>query len=80
MHKPESILKNEAYRILWDFEILTDHLIQSRRSKEKKWICLLLDFAVPEHQVKNKRKQNDKEILRFSQRIKKHKQNKTTKT
>ena len=25
MHKPESVLKNETHKILWDFEIKTDH-------------------------------------------------------
>ena len=25
MHKPEFILENEIYKILWDFEIQTDH-------------------------------------------------------
>ena len=27
MHKPESALENETHKILWDFEIQTDHLI-----------------------------------------------------
>ena len=31
MHKPESILENETNKILWDFEIQTDHLIPARR-------------------------------------------------
>ena len=31
MHKPESILENETYEILWDFKIQTDHLISTRR-------------------------------------------------
>ena len=30
MYKPESTLKNERYKILWDFEIQTDHSILSR--------------------------------------------------
>ena len=29
MQKPESIRKNEIYKILWDFEIQTDYLIQA---------------------------------------------------
>ena len=43
MHKPESILENEMHEIPWDFEIQTDHPIQTRRpdlvlinKKEKK--------------------------------------------
>ena len=31
MHNPESILENEMYQILWDFEIQTDHLISTRQ-------------------------------------------------
>ena len=31
MHKPESIMENETHKILWDFEIKTDHLILARR-------------------------------------------------
>ena len=31
MHKPESIAENELHKILWDFEIQTDHLIPARR-------------------------------------------------
>ena len=31
MYKPESILKNEAHKIIWDFEIQTNQLISARR-------------------------------------------------
>ena len=31
MHKPESVLENEMHKILWDFEIQTDHLIPGQR-------------------------------------------------
>ena len=31
MHKPESILKNRTYKILWDFEMQTYHLILVRK-------------------------------------------------
>ena len=31
MPKTESALKNETYKILWDFKIQTDHLIPARR-------------------------------------------------
>ena len=42
MHQPEFVLDNETHKILWDFEIQTDHLIPARRpvrviiSKKKK--------------------------------------------
>ena len=31
MHKLESILENKTYKLLWYFEIQTDHLISARR-------------------------------------------------
>ena len=50
---------NNNIRILWDFEMQTDHLISARRSdqvivnKKKKRTCRLVDFAIPaEHKVK----------------------------
>ena len=47
MHKPESVLKKETYKLLWDFEIQTDHLISVRltdvisinKNEEKLQIC-----------------------------------------
>ena len=29
--EPESVLENEDYKIMWDFSIQTDHLIEARR-------------------------------------------------
>ncbi len=31
LHNPESIQENETHKLLWDFEIQTDHLISTRR-------------------------------------------------
>ena len=31
MHNPSSVLKNDTHKLLWDFEIQTDHLISPRR-------------------------------------------------
>ena len=31
MHNPESVLKNETQKLLWDFEIQTNHLTSVRR-------------------------------------------------
>ena len=57
MYNPESILKNETYKVLWDFEIKTDHLISARQqdNKKKKSLCWTVDFAVPvDYKVKFK--------------------------
>ena len=29
-HEPEKVLENEDYKILWDFIILADHVIEAR--------------------------------------------------
>ena len=52
-HEPESVLENEDYKILWDFSIQTDHVIEARKSDlvlvdKKERICNIIDFAVPE--------------------------------
>ena len=31
MHNPEYAEENETHKILWNFEIVTDHLISARR-------------------------------------------------
>ena len=51
-HEPESVLENEDYKILWDFSIQTDHVIEARRPDlvvvDKKEISYkIIDFAVP---------------------------------
>ena len=58
MHKSEAVLKNEAHKILRDFEIQTNHLILARRTdlvliNEKKRTCRLMDFAVPADKMKS---------------------------
>ena len=51
-HEPESVLENEDYKILWDFSIQTDHVIEARRPNlvvvdQKERTCKIIDFAVP---------------------------------
>ena len=51
-HESESFLENEDYKILWDFSIQTDHVIEARRPDlvlvdRKEIICKIIDFAVP---------------------------------
>ena len=51
-HQPESVVENENCKILWDFNIQTDHVIEARRpdmivvDKVKK-TCTIIDFAIP---------------------------------
>ena len=56
MHNPALVLENDTHKLLWNFDIQTNHLISTRRPdliiinqnkmKEKK-ICKIVDFAVP---------------------------------
>ena len=32
MHNPTSVQENDTHKILWDFDIQTDHLISARRA------------------------------------------------
>ena len=34
MHNQESVLENETNKLLWDFEIKTDHLMLVRKSDQ----------------------------------------------
>ena len=62
MQNPTSVLENDTYKLLWDFDIQTDNLISAGRSdqeiinlKKKERTCRIVDFAVPaDHSVKLK--------------------------
>ena len=69
MHNPESVLENETYKLLWHFEIQTDHLISAWRLdfiiiNKKMRIFRSVNFFVPaDHRVKMKEnKKKDKHI------------------
>ena len=77
MHKPESVLENETHKILWDFEIKTDHSIPAKRPdlvliNKKKRSCPLVDFAVPaDHRVKLKENEKIDKYLDLARELKK---------
>ena len=60
MHNTAPVLENDTHRLLWDFDIHTDHLISARRPdliiiNKKKRTCKIVDFAVPaDHRIKLK--------------------------
>ena len=61
MHNPAPVLENDTHKLLWDFDIQTDHLISARRpdliimEKKKKKISKIVNFAVPAaHRIKLK--------------------------
>ena len=55
MHKLEYVLENETHKLLWDFDIQTDHLNSARRQElinKKERTCRIVDFAIPsDHRV-----------------------------
>ena len=70
-------LENETYKIIWDFEIQTDHLISVRRPdliimKKKKMSWLIVDFAIPaDYRVKLKENQNRDKNFDLARELKK---------
>ena len=77
MHNPESVLKNETQKLLWDFEIQTDHLISARRQdliiiNKKKRTCKIVDFAVPAgHRVRLKENKKKDKYFYLTRELKK---------
>ena len=79
MHNPAPILENDTHKLLWDFHILTDHLIQARRPdiiiiiKKKKRIYKIVDFAVPaDHRIKLKECEKNDKYLELARELKKN--------
>ena len=65
------------HKVLWDFEIQTDHLISARRPdliiiNKKERTCRFLDFAVPvDHRVELKESKKKDKYLDFGREMKK---------
>ena len=60
MHNPEPVRENATHKLLWDFNIQTDHLFPARRPdliiiNKKKRTCKIVEFAAPaDHRIKLK--------------------------
>ena len=77
MHNPAPVLENDTHKLLWNFEIHTDHLISARRPNliiinKKKRTCKIVDFA--EHRIKRKECEKDK-YLNLARELKKTMEN-----
>ena len=85
MHNPESFLQ-EIHKLLWDFEIQTDHLISARwpdlmiannndkreRERERERTWQIVDFAVlTDHRVKLKEREKRDKYLDLTRELKK---------
>ena len=80
MHNPAPVQENDTHKLLWDFDIHTDHLISARRpyliiinkKKKKKKTCQIVDFAVPaDHRIKLKECEKKDKYLDLVRELKK---------
>ena len=77
MHNPALVLENDTHKLLWDFNIQTDHLIPTRRPdliiiNKKKRICKIVDFAVPaDHRINLKESAKKDKYLDLARELKK---------
>ena len=72
-----SVLENDTHKLLWDFDIQTDHLIPARRPdliiiNKKKRICKIVDFDVlADHRIKLKECEKKDKYLDLARELKK---------
>ena len=78
MHNPAPFLENNTHKLLWDFDIHTDHLISARRpdlmiiNKKKKRACKIVDFAVPaDYRIKLIECEKKDKYLKLARELKK---------
>ena len=80
MHNPPPVLENDTHKLLWDFDIQTDHQILATRSdliminkkKKQKKNSKIVDFAIPtDHWIELKEcEKRDKYLDRARETIK----------
>ena len=92
MLNPVAALENDTHKLLWDFDIQTDHLITARRpdlliinkkkkkkKKKRERICKIVDFAVPaDHRAKLKEGENRDKLQDLAWELKKLRNMKVT--
>ena len=77
MHNPAPVLENDSHKLLWDFNIQTDHLIPARRPdliiiNKNKGTFKIVDFAVPaDHRIKQKECEKKDNYLDVDRELKK---------
>ena len=77
MHNPAPVLENDSHKLLWDFNIQTDHLIPARRPdliiiNKKKRTSKIVNFAVPaDNRIKLKECEKKDKYLDLARELKK---------
>ena len=74
LHNPAPVIENDTYKLIWDFNIQTDHLIPARRpdliiiNKKKR----IVDFVVPvDHRINLKQCAKKDKYLDLARELKK---------
>ena len=76
MHNPVPVLENDSHKLLWYFNIQTDHLIPARRPdliiiNKRRRICKIVDFAVPvDHRINLKVSEKKDKYLDLARELK----------
>ena len=77
MHNPAPVLENATHKLLWDFNIQTDHLILARGPdliiiNKKKRTCKIVNLAVSaDHRIKLKECEKKDKYLDLARELKK---------
>ena len=78
-HNPAPVIQHDMHKLLWDFDILTDHLIPASRpdliivNKKKERICKIVDFFVSADQrIKLKECEKKDKYLDLASELKKN--------
>ena len=77
MHNPAPVLENDSHKLIWDFNIQTDHLIPAGRPdliiiNKRKRICKIVDFAFPaDHRINLKEGEKEDKYLDLARELKK---------
>ena len=76
MHNPAPVLEIDTRKLLWDFDVQTDHLILARRPDliiiNKKRICKIVDFTVSaDDRIKLKEFEKKDKYLNLAREFKK---------
>ena len=77
MHNPAPVLEDDSHKLLWDFNLQTDHLIPASRPdliiiNKRKRISKIVDFAVPaDHRINLKESEKKDKYLDLARELKK---------
>ena len=77
MHNPAPVLEDDMHKLLWDFNIQSDHIIPARRPdliiiNKKKKLCKIVDFAIPaDHRINLKESEKKDMYLDLARELKK---------